>query len=77
MVTQREWDTMQAQAKAAEAARARALLSRATRGRGAGRRGGRMGGRGPGRALPPLPQAIPRTFINRPARRYAFSALSA
>ena len=71
MVTQREWSAMQVQARAAEAARARALLSKATRGRGPGMRGGRMGGRGPGRALPPLPQAIPRTFINRerPVRR--------
>ncbi len=75
MVTQREWGTMQAQAKAAEAARARALLSKATRGRGAGMRGRRMAGPGPGRALPPLPQAIPRTFINKPTRRHVLGHL--
>ena len=71
MVTQREWSTMQAQAKAAQAAKARALLSRATRGRGGqSARGGRAPVRAYGRAAPPPPRAIPRTAINRPTRRY-------
>ena len=70
MVTQREWSTVQAQAKAAEAAKARALLSKATRGRGGPVRGGRMATRGRGRAQAPPPQAIPRTAISRPVRRY-------
>ncbi|KAK9862054.1 hypothetical protein WJX84_007140, partial [Apatococcus fuscideae] len=74
MVTQREWSTMQAQAKAADAAKARALLSKANRGRGS--QGVRSRARAYGRAAPPPPQAIPRTVINRPTRRGPVQALA-